>query len=895
MARRSIITSIATGASRRWKITLALSFVVLISGAWAFSFGLAREGFPPINTPISVVSGTYFVDDAELVDDQVVLPLVEALSEVDGVVEVNSESRPSSFGVFVEFEDSIDSSEGTMLLEAVDLDVPPEANIEFNPVNAAKFVGQYDSLVSIVGPTDATPAEYQEQAVLLADYLAATDDIDAADVRDLVATVVNPQTGEFETRVTRFTRVALGPEGYQSAIAVGLIRAEASDLDVLDFNDEVEGLLANETVLADGYRAEITADYAVGVRQQLSSLTSNLLTGLVAVSLVSLLLIGWRVALITAGFMGLVSVGALMGLWAIGYTLNTITLFGLIISLGLLVDDAIVISESIDANKDEPDPAEGNPEIGAIKRAIDRVGSASFAGTLTTVVVFSPMLFVGGILGEFIRPIPATVIVTLLLSFLFSIVFIPFAARWLVLRAKRQDRNPVIRAEQAVARAAGRLASYPSGNGWSGRIAGFGLAAIAVALIVTGGQLAGTLGFSIFPEGKDSTGMSVSAEFDTGTTIDEADAISMQMDAIVIDVLGDELETGQYLRGNERLVETFIDLTPIDSRSVTAPEFVEQIEARTADIEGARVTVNQLENGPPVLEFPFAVQIDVTDETVAAGQQLAEDIQADLLGQKLEVSGDIVIITDVVVSTDGVIARTDGARYLEVRAQYNTDDGLTGILNETETYVVGQFPPAEIALRELADDALTFDFGLESDNQDDFAALGIAGLAALILMFVLITVQFRSLAQSLLIFLAIPFGFFGVTAALSATDNPLSFLSTVGFIALIGVAVNNTILLVDAANQERNNGATAGEAIQAAVTSRFRPLVATTITTVAGLLPLSLSDPFWESLGFTIMGGLLSSTFLVIVSFPAFYLGLEAVRTPIRNAVRRRRGRDFVA
>lgn len=895
MARRSIITSIATGASRRWKITLALSFVVLISGAWAFSFGLAREGFPPINTPISVVSGTYFVDDAELVDDQVVLPLVEALSEVDGVVEVNSESRPSSFGVFVEFEDSIDSSEGTMLLEAVDLDVPPEANIEFNPVNAAKFVGQYDSLVSIVGPTDATPAEYQEQAVLLADYLAATDDIDAADVRDLVTTVVNPQTGEFETRVTRFTRVALGPEGYQSAIAVGLIRAEASDLDVLDFNDEVEGLLANETVLADGYRAEITADYAVGVRQQLSSLTSNLLTGLVAVSLVSLLLIGWRVALITAGFMGLVSVGALMGLWAIGYTLNTITLFGLIISLGLLVDDAIVISESIDANKDEPDPAEGNPEIGAIKRAIDRVGSASFAGTLTTVVVFSPMLFVGGILGEFIRPIPATVIVTLLLSFLFSIVFIPFAARWLVLRAKRQDRNPVIRAEQAVARAAGRLASYPSGNGWSGRIAGFGLAAIAVALIVTGGQLAGTLGFSIFPEGKDSTGMSVSAEFDTGTTIDEADAISMQMDAIVIDVLGDELETGQYLRGNERLVETFIDLTPIDSRSVTAPEFVEQIEARTADIEGARVTVNQLENGPPVLEFPFAVQIDVTDETVAAGQQLAEDIQADLLGQKLEVSGDIVIITDVVVSTDGVIARTDGARYLEVRAQYNTDDGLTGILNETETYVVGQFPPAEIALRELADDALTFDFGLESDNQDDFAALGIAGLAALILMFVLITVQFRSLAQSLLIFLAIPFGFFGVTAALSATDNPLSFLSTVGFIALIGVAVNNTILLVDAANQERNNGATAGEAIQAAVTSRFRPLVATTITTVAGLLPLSLSDPFWESLGFTIMGGLLSSTFLVIVSFPAFYLGLEAVRTPIRNAVRRRRGRDFVA
>ncbi|MDG2040057.1 MAG: efflux RND transporter permease subunit, partial [Ilumatobacter sp.] len=188
----------------------------------------------------------------------------------------------------------------------------------------------------------------------------------------------------------------------------------------------------------------------------------------------------------------------------------------------------------------------------------------------------------------------------------------------------------------------------------------------------------------------------------------------------------------------------------------------------------------------------------------------------------------------------------------------------------------------------------TFDFGLESVNQDDFAALGVAGLVALVLMLLLIAVQFRSLAQSLLIFMAVPFSFFGVFTALSVTDNPLSFLALVGFIALIGVAVNNSILLVDAANQERRKGATAGEAIGSAVTSRFRPLVATTVTTVVGLYPLSISDPFWESLGFTLMGGLVSSTVLVLVSFPAFYLALEAIRTPARNAVRRRRGRPEV-
>ena len=196
--------------------------------------------------------------------------------------------------------------------------------------------------------------------------------------------------------------------------------------------------------------------------------------------------------------------------------------------------------------------------------------------------------------------------------------------------------------------------------------------------------------------------------------------------------------------------------------------------------------------------------------------------------------------------------------------------------------------------RGISADALGFDFGLESDNQDDFAGLAVAGLVALGLMLLLLTIQFRSLAQSMLIFLAIPFSFFGVFGALTLSGNPLSFLAVVGFIALIGVAVNNTILLVDAANQERRAGASIGPAIGSAVASRFRPLVATTFTTVAGLLPLSLADPFWESLGFTLMGGLVSSTVLVLLAFPAFYIALEWVRTWARNLVRGWSGKPLI-
>ena len=892
--QRSFITSLATAATRRWQITLGFMLMLILAGVSAYGFGLDREGFPPVNTPLGIVTGTYFVDDAEQVDADVTIPLADAFADVEGVEEVFTEARPSSFLVFVEFDADLDSETGTERLAAQGVELPVGAQADYRSINAAKFIDSYDLLVSVVGPPGSAPEDLQAAAGELAVYLAGTNDVSEAVVRDLLTESINPGTGEAETRLTRFTRVALGPGDFVDAIAIGVVRDESSTLDVLEFTDLINDRLdAAEAPLAPGFSAEITADFATGVRQQLSSLTSNLLTGLLAVAVVSLLLIGWRVALLTAGFMALVLMGALVGLWTVGYTLNTITLFGLILTLGLLVDDAIVISESIDANRDEPDPAEEIKSVGVIRRAIDRVGAASFAGTLTTVVVFSPMLFIGGILGEFIRPIPATVMITLLLSFLFSVVFIPVIGRLFLLKGEKPN-NPIIRAEKAVARAAGRMAGYPSGNGVKGWLAGAALVLLALVAIGGGLRVAGGLGFSIFPSGKDSTGLTLGAEFPPGTTIEEAQAISDEIDAVIVDVLGDDLVRAQYVRGNERLTQAFIDLTPIGSRSTKSPEFVEQIEAGVASIEGARVTAGQLENGPPTEEFPFTMQINVGDDSVDAAQQFAEEIAASLIGQQVESGSDLVTVTDTLIATDGAIARTDGERFIEVAAKFDEDSGISGILTATEELVVDTYPAAELESRGLAADALGFDFGLESDNQDDFAALGVAGGIALLLMLLLITFQFRSLAQSLLIFLAIPFSFLGVFSALSFTNNPLSFLAVVGFIALIGVAVNNTILLVDAANQERRKGASASDAIASAVTSRFRPLVATTITTVAGLLPLSLADPFWESLGFTLMGGLVSSTFLVLVSFPAFYLALEFLRTFVRNLVRDARNRPLL-
>lgn len=886
---RSPVTMLATAAARRWPITLAVWVAVFAVGLTAYFGGLAREGFPPVNLPIAIVDGSYFVDNPETVDADLAVPMSEAFGNIDGVAEVQTFALANAFAVVVEFEDTFSSPEGAALLEAAlpSMELPSEADVSVRSLDATKFLEVYDVLVSVAGPEGATATELEAEAAKMREFLVEDDAIVQADVRNLLTEGVDPATGETVTRQTRFTRVVLeDTSAYADAAAIGLIRDPDAGLDILTFSDAiVDRIGESEGVLSDGFTAEITADFATDIRSQISGLTRNLLTGLLAVALVSLLLIGWRASTITATFMATVMLAALAGLWFFGYSLNTITLFGLILTLGLLVDDAIVISESIDANRDESDD-----DLGVVRTAINRVGAASFAGTLTTVLVFAPMLFVGGVLGEFIRAIPATVILTLLLSFLFSVIFIPAVAKPFLLKGNG-GTNPFIMGTKKVAIWAGKLAEYPSSHGLKGVGVGAGLIAFAGFVVVSGFMIAGSLGFNIFPPGKDANVVSVTADFDFGTTIEEAQALSQTIDAAVVDVLGDDLVRSQYIRGNERTLLTFIDITPFGDRDTTAPEYVEQLQAALADFEGARLTIGTIENGPPVEDFPFAAQITATDANVAEVEALAVDMRDALLGVDLDkAGGEATEISDTLISTQGQVFRTNGERQIEVRAGFSNDD-LTNNLNAAEDLVNELYPASALAARGLSEDVINFDFGQESDNQDDFAGLVTALIVAMLLVVGLLILQFRSIVQPLLILLAILFSLFGVFTALSLTDNPLSFFVFIGLIALIGVSVNNTILLVDAANQGRRAGLRPGLAIGQAVTRRFRPLVATTLTTVVGLLPLALSDPFWEALSFTLIGGLLSSTFLVLLTFPVFYLAVEKVRTPVRNFGRRRMGR----
>ena len=192
--------------------------------------------------------------------------------------------------------------------------------------------------------------------------------------------------------------------------------------------------------------------------------------------------------------------------------------------------------------------------------------------------------------------------------------------------------------------------------------------------------------------------------------------------------------------------------------------------------------------------------------------------------------------------------------------------------------VQDEFTANKLATYNLKADALNFNFGQEDENQKSFASLALAFPILLFVIYLLLAVQFRSLAQPLLIFLAIPFSLLGVTFGLFITDNAFSFFAMLGFFALIGLSIKNTILLTDYANQLRRKGEPVVDAVVGALSERFRPLIATSFTAVVSLIPLAIASPFWEGLAVVLIFGLLSSTFLVIIVFPYYYLGAEWLR-----------------
>jgi multidrug efflux pump subunit AcrB len=260
-------------------------------------------------------------------------------------------------------------------------------------------------------------------------------------------------------------------------------------------------------------------------------------------------------------------------------------------------------------------------------------------------------------------------------------------------------------------------------------------------------------------------------------------------------------------------------------------------------------------------------------------EKASNEIKDFLKQQTIEVAGaEPTTITQFKTEGLAEITRAEAGRFGTIKAQFkNKDAGSSAVLN-TQKKISQIYDTKKLAALGLSSNALDFNVSQESENSQSFNSVGIGLIVALAMMYLLLVILFNSFSQPLLIFTAIPFSFFGVFFGLWLTNNSLSFFVMVGLLGLIGIVVNNSILLTEYANQEKESGKNRHEAISAAIKDRIRPLLATTLTTIFALVPLAMSDPFWQPLAYTLIFGLTSSTILVIVSFPYYYLGVERLR-----------------
>ena len=754
------------------------------------------------------------------------------------------------------------------------------------------------------------------------------------------------------------------------AIFVEVSRAEAED--VLAVKAAVDTFLEGY-VPPEGVEIVEFRDQTLLLEERVNLLLRNALFGFALVFLFLVLMLDLKLAFWVCVGIATAFLGGFMIFDALGVTLTMISLFGLIIVLGLVVDDAIVIGENIDAER-----ASGVPGVRAAVLGVTGVFAPVLVGVGTTVAAFAPLLVTGGTFGEIARAIPLVVISVLIVSIIEAFLILPshlsHGGTW--------SRGIVARIQGVVAggiqwfcdNVVYGVATFAAR--W--RYATFGVA-IAFFLLCMGLLSSGTVRFIFFPniEGNE---ISVSVTLPEGAPFSRTKDIVMRLEEAAYTVAarakeerGEDLflsvattAGGRSTNGGgpgdlggftvaENVGQVQIELVPFGDRRTSALDIerawrqeagdiegierlvftaaaanfgddisfelaheqesqllaaVNALSAELADIRGVRQIDDTFDLGKRQLVF------ELTDAGRAAGlrpEDIARQVRQAYFGEEVqriqrgreEVEVFVRYPREARESLDSLeqqrIRLADGsevplftvARTVESRSfsSINRIDGrrvvtVTADVDEAvSTPNVANGLILEDIMPRLEEDFPGLRWrqgGATREQNEDFASLGRAFLIALMIIYAMVATQLRSYLQPLAIMMSIPLGLAGAILGHLVLGYPLSFVSIFGVVALAGVAVNASVVLVDRYNQHRRDGIDPIEAAGLASRRRFRPIFLTTLTTALGLGPLLLETspqaqfliPMGVSLGF----GIVISSFLVLSVTPALAVIIEDLR-----------------
>ncbi|MCB2095582.1 MAG: efflux RND transporter permease subunit [Rhodobacteraceae bacterium] len=830
---------------------------------------------------------------------------------------------------------------------------------------AGRILDAGEQINLVAGETLRTPEEIGNLLLTTRDnrpvYVRDVADVyfadDGADI--LVSTVERK-----EGRITRLPSVTLAVAKRAGSNAVNVAEAVLHRVELL------EGSL-----IPDSMTVEVTRDYGKSANEKANELLYHL--GLATVSIIALvwMAIGRREALVVAVVIPVTILLTLFASWLMGYTLNRVSLFALIFSIGILVDDAIVVIENIARHWGMGD--DRNRRQAAID-AVAEVGNPTIVATLTVVAALLPMLFVSGLMGPYMSPIPANASAAMIFSFFVAVTVTP----WLMLKVAGKapaeghadHRSRLSRAYEAVARPilATKTASW---------------ALIVAVTILTFGSLAlfytKDVTVKLLPFDNKSE-LSVVIDLPEGSSVEETDAVAQSVARVVLDL--PEVHSVQthaataapfnfnglvrhsYLRALPEQGDVSINLLPKDERTRTSHDIALDIRSRITALPlppGTSLKVVEPPPGPPVLatllaeiygpdavsrravaakvedafrSVPFIVDIDNSYGVPARRSRITVSTDD---AEFFHVDEADVLNTIGLLNTGRTIGyshRGDGRAPIPIRVERprskktvdeaflttpipaNALPGDRAVVELGDVVEVSEerasFPvfrhngrAAEMVTAELAgsfeaplygmiavQDAIDAqDWGslpkptisLHGQPEDEsrptllwdgewevtwitFRDMGAAFGVALLGIYILVVGQFRSFKVPLVILMPIPLTFIGIIGGHWAFGAPFSATSMIGFIALAGIIVRNSILLVDFIRHARSPNRALTEILVEAGAVRFKPILLTALAAMIGAAVI-LTDPIFQGLAISLLFGLASSTLLTVLVIPAAY------------------------
>jgi len=757
-----------------------------------------------------------------------------------------------------------------------------------------------------------------------------------------------------EEKITKFSI-----KGKESKKAVSLSVSKNKGGNLIKIADitkaKIEELKEKGTI-PNNIKISVSNDNSLFIRSDLGLLTKNGIQTTILIIFLLFLALGLKEGLIAGFSIPVTFLIAFTIMDATGMTINSLSLFSLVIALGLMVDTAIVIMEGTHENLKN-----GFSPKDAALLSVETYKWPLIAGTMTTIFAFFPMLLVSGMLGQFLRTLPITISAALLGSLFVSLTIGPSIASQF-LKSKEQDKHTSILEpffnkigeffykfiHIIIHRKIFRILTIT-----------IAITAFAASMIL---PITQTLKIEMFPK-TDVHYFIVNIEIPKGIVIEKTEEITKKIEEILYEVpeiesfltiigsgqsqaITDMISFGSSTSSN--LANITANLIPKEEREKKSYEIVEELNKKFAKITDAKVNIQEISDGPPT-ESPITIRI--TGNEISTLKRIANDVENIINKtpetQNTEISiksglnefkfkydrnmlslymlNEFQVSTLIRSSVQGIdtsdltlngedlniITRFDLKRKNNKTAislneiqniqipspkgysvsfgqlgKYTLTESLESISREDQKRIIKvtsdvskQGNVAEITkkIQEKLDKyeipkeyEVHFGGDLE-DIKKSFQELFISMFVGLILIAFTLVLMFNSFKQPLIILFTLPLALIGVFPGLYLIGLNLSFPAFLGVVALTGVVVNDAIVLIDRINQNRKKGIEFKEAIAEAANARLQPILMTTITTVAGILPLAISNEFWAGLGFALVFGLICATFLTLIVIPVLY------------------------